>query len=299
MLFEGKSAQDDPVTEGNEAGFMADVVEASKTTPVIVDFWAPWCGPCKTLTPALEEAVRAQNGRVRLVKINVDENQALAGQMRVQSIPTVVAVVDGRSVDGFQGALPPGQVKEFVTRIAGMGEAAGGLEEALDAAEQMLAEGAVADAAQTFAAVLGEDAENVRAMAGLARAQLAAGDRAKAEQILAMVPDAKATDKHVLAAKAELELSGQAAEPGEVAALRARLEADPADLQARYDLALALSANRQAEEAVEHLLEIFRRDREWQEEAAKTQLLKVFDMLGPSDPVTLKGRRRLSSMIFA
>jgi putative thioredoxin len=287
------------VSDGSEATFMADVVEASREVPVIVDFWAPWCGPCKTLGPALEAAVKAERGKVRLVKIDVDQNQRIAQQMRIQSIPAVYAFVDGRPVDGFMGALPPGQVKEFVARIAGMGGPAASLDEALSAAEAMLAEGAAAEAAQVFAQILQEEPENVRAIAGLARAYVLAGDLDHAGQMLARVPPAKANDPAVLAAKAEIELAHQSADAGEVGHLRAAVAHDPHSRQARYDLALALVAEKKTEEAVDVLLELFRLDREWNEGAAKTQLFKLFDMLGPKDPVTLKGRRRLSSMIFA
>ncbi|HEU0220736.1 MAG TPA: co-chaperone YbbN [Paracoccaceae bacterium] len=296
---EGGAAAADFVKEGSEASFVADVIEASREVPVIVDFWATWCGPCKTLGPALEAAVRAQRGKVRMVKIDVDRNQRIAAQMRIQSIPAVYAFVDGRPVDGFMGALPQSQVKEFVERIAGMGHAAASLDEALQVAEEMLAEGAVADAAQTFAAILAEERENVRAIAGLARAHVAASEIERARQVLAMVPAAKAGDPAVLAAKAEIELAEQSAEAGEVGELRAWVEKHPDDLQARFDLALALIGARRIEEAMEALLEIFRRDREWKDGAAKAQLFKLFDMLGPKDPLTLKGRRRLSSMIFA
>lgn len=299
MQGQGGSAQMDLIRDGSEQTFMADVIEASREVPVIVDFWAPWCGPCKTLGPAIEAAVRAERGKVRLVKIDVDKNQRIAAQMRIQSIPAVYAFVDGRPVDGFMGALPPGQVKEFVTRIAGMGGAAAGLEEALEAAEQMLAEGAVADAAQTFGAILQEEPESLRALAGLVRCYVAAGNVEQAEQLLAGVPAGKANDPHVLAAKAEIELARASSEAGEVGHLRALVEAEPANLQARFDLATALIGAKKTEEAVDQLLELFRRDREWNDGAAKAQLFKLFDLLGPKDPLTLKGRRRLSSMIFA
>ncbi len=299
MLGQGMTADQAFVREGTEASFMADVIDASREVPVIVDFWAPWCGPCKTLGPALEAAVKALKGKVRMVKVDVDQNQRLATQMRIQSIPAVYAFVDGRPVDGFVGAQSPAQIKDFVARVANMGSAAAGLEDALAAAEQMLAEGAVSDAAQTFAAVLGEEPENTRAIGGFARAHIATGDFERAEQVLAMAPAGKENDPYILAARAEIELAAASAEAGEVGVLKAAVEASPDDHQARFDLALALIGNRQTDEAVEALLEIFRRDREWNEGAAKTQLFKIFDMLGPKDPLTLKGRRRLSSMIFA
>jgi putative thioredoxin len=298
MQLQGNGAAD-LVRDGSEATFMADVVEASKTTPIIVDFWATWCGPCRTLGPSIEAAVKAERGKVRLVKIDVDKNQRIAQQMRIQSIPAVYAFVDGRPVDGFMGALPPSQVKEFVTRIAGMGPAAASLDEALDAADRMLAEGALADAAETFAAIMQEEPENLRAITGMARTYVAAGDLDQAAQMLGRVPKGRENDPQVLAARAQIDLARQSAEAGEVGQLRAAVERDPGNLQARYDLAVALIGARRNEEAVEALLEIFRRDREWNGGAAKTQLFKLFDMLGPKDPLTLKGRRRLSSMIFA
>jgi putative thioredoxin len=294
-----RTAQPDPVMDSSEAGFANDVIEASRTVPVIVDFWATWCGPCKTLGPSIEAAVRAQRGKVRLVKIDVDKNQRISQQMRIQSIPAVYAFVDGRPVDGFMGALPPGQVKEFVERVAGMGPAAESLDEALAAADAMLAEGAVADAAQTFAAILAEEPGNAHAIAGLARSHVAAGDTARAEQVLAMVPKEKSSDPAVLAARAAIDLAVAGSEAGDVRALRAAVEAEPGDLQARFDLATALAAARKNEEAIDLLLDLFRRDREWNEGAAKTQLFKLFDSLGPKHEAVLKGRRRLSSMIFA
>jgi putative thioredoxin len=265
-----------PVTDATDASFMADVIEASRETPVIVDFWAPWCGPCKQLTPLLEQAVQASRGAVRLVKVNIDENQQVAAQLRVQSIPAVFAFAGGQPVDGFMGAKPASEVAAFVKKLAGMG-GNNGLDEALTQAEEMLETGAAADAAEIFAAVLGEDPANARALGGLALSLLGAGD---------------------IERRAAVELAEQTQDTGEEAELKARLEANPDDHQARYDLALALLAGKDREGAVEALLELFRRDREWNDGAAKEQLFKLFDSFGPKDPLTLNGRRRLSSMIF-
>ena len=289
-------AQD--ITEGSDAGFLADVVEASREVPVIVDFWATWCGPCKTLTPAIEAAVRKQAGKVRLVKIDVDKNPAYAAQLRVQSIPTVYAFWQGQPVDGFQGALPPSQVDAFVSKVAALA-GDGGLAEAIEAAEAMLAEGAAVEAAETFAAILQEEPENPQAYAGLIRATILAGDLDAAEAILNGAPAAIAAHPAMEAARAQLGLARQALSAGPVADLQARVAANPADHGARFDLATALHAQGRVEEAVAELLEIFRRDREWSDGAAKAQLFTIFDALPPKDPVALAGRRRLSSMIFA
>ena len=299
---QGAAQQGDLIKDGSEASFMADVVEASQQVPVIVDFWAPWCGPCKTLGPALEKAVTEAGGKVRMVKVNVDENQQLAAQLRIQSLPTVYAFWQGQPADGFQGALPPGEVKQFVSRVAAMaggGAEGGGLAEAVTAAEQMLDEGAASDAAQTFAAILGEDQNNAAAFAGLVRAHIAMNELDKAEALLANAHAEVSKAPELEAARAKLDLARQAAEAGPVDALRAKVEANPEDHQARFDLANALYATGQVEDAVEQLLELFRRDREWNDGAAKTQLFTIFDALKPNDPIAQKGRRRLSSMIFA
>ena len=286
------------VKDTTDQSFMADVIEASREAPVIVDFWAPWCGPCKTLGPMLEQAVLATKGKVRMVKVNVDQHQMVASQLRVQSIPAVFAFLDGQPVDGFMGAVTASEIKAFVDRLV-QAAGDGGLDAALDAADQMLAQGAIADAAQTYAAVLGEEPENARAIGGAARAALAAGDREKARALLDAAPARLANDPAIAAARAEIDLAEQAEGAGEAAELRARVEAAPDDLQARYDLALALVAHGDRAGAVDELLELFRRDREWNDGAAKEQLMKLFDTLGPKDPVTKSGRRRLSSMIFS
>ena len=289
----------DLVKDATDATFTADVIEASRETPVIVDFWAPWCGPCKQLTPVLEEAVKAARGAVKMVKVDIDQNQQVAAQMRVQSIPAVFGFFGGQPVDGFMGAQPASEIKAFVKRLADLGGTGNGLDEALDQGEEMLDQGAAADAAQVFAAVLAEDAANARALGGLARAELAVGDIARARQTLDMAPPEIAADPAIIAARSAIELAEQTQDTGEEADLKARLEANPDDHQARYDLALALLAGKDREGAVETLLELFRRDAEWNDGAAKEQIFKLFDSFGPKDPLTLTGRRRLSSMIFA
>lgn len=292
----------DLIKDGSEATFMADVVEASQTTPVIVDFWAPWCGPCKTLGPMLEDAVRAAKGAVKMVKVNVDEAQMIAGQLQIQSIPTVYAFWKGQPVDGFQGALPGSEITAFVERVikAAGGEAPGdSLNDAVAAAEEMLTEGAAVDAAQTFVAILGEDPAHAAAYAGLVRAHIAMDDLDQAEAILNGAPAEISTGPELEAAHAQLQLARQAADAGPVAELRAAVEANPDDHQARFDLAQALHANGDAEGAVDALLDLFRRDAEWNDGAAKAQLFTIFEALKPNDPVVLNGRRKLSSMIFA
>ncbi|MEM6904750.1 MAG: tetratricopeptide repeat protein [Pseudomonadota bacterium] len=288
----------DLVKDATDQSFMVDVIEASREAAIVVDFWAPWCGPCKQLTPVLEAAVKEMRGQVKLVKVNIDENQMVAGQLRVQSIPAVFGFVGGQPVDAFMGAVTPGEAKAFVERLAKMaGEDP--LEAALDEAEKMLDQGALADAVQTFAAILAEVPATPRAHAGLVRAELIQGDIEKAKAVLAAVPAELAEDPTIQAVRSAVELTEAAAGAGEVGQLRSALEANPDDHQARFDLATALMGSGDNQGAVDELLELFRRDRDWNESAAKEQLFKLFDSLGAKDPVALAGRRRLSSMIFS
>ena len=300
MLGLGEKPQSDAnlIKDATEATFMADVIEASREVPVIVDFWATWCGPCKTLGPMLEAAVTAAKGKVKMVKVDVDQNQRIAAQLRIQSIPTVYAFWQGQPVDGFQGAVPASELKAFIDRVSALG-GDGGLAEAIQAAEDMLAEGAAVDAAETFAAILGEEPENAAAYGGLIRAHIALSNLEQAEAFIAAAPEKVAKSKELDAARAQLELAKQAANAGPEADLRAAVEANPNDHQARYDLAAALLAAGNPKEAVDQLLELFRRDREWNDGAAKAQLFTIFDALKPQDPIVLAGRRKLSSMIFA
>lgn len=290
---------DDLVKDSTDATFVQDVAEGSKEVPIIVDFWAPWCGPCKTLGPLLEAAVKKLNGRVKMVKVDVDQNPGVAQQLQIQSLPTVYAFFNGQPVDGFQGALPPAEVEAFVNKIADLaGEPDNGLDDAIEAAETMLTDGEAADAAETFAAILEEDASNAAAFGGLARALIVQGDTEQAEAVLNGAPAEISDAAPIETARAALELAKQAAGAGPVDELRAAVEADENDHQARFDLAVALAATGDNEAAVEHLLTLFGKDRNWNDEAAKTQLFTVFDALKPTDPVVLNGRRRLSSMIF-
>ena len=294
---------DNTVIDGTDAGFMTDVIDASQSTPVIVQFTAPWCGPCRTLGPQLEEAVRKTGGKVRMVRINIDENPQIAGQLRVQSIPAVFGFADGQPVDGFMGAQTPSQIDAFLQKLMQAGGGAGGEEEQidamLDAADEAVSQGGAGEAAQVYAQILGVKPENLRAITGLARCYAASGDLARARETLDMVPADKADDPQVAQVRSMIELSETAGNADEAAALAATVAAEPDNHQARMDYALALVGSGENEQAIGELLTLFQRDSEWNEGAAREQLFKIFDALGPADPLTLKGRRRLSSLMFA
>ena len=289
------------VKEVSEATFMQDVVEASKERPVIVDFWAPWCGPCKTLGPQLEEAVKASNGAVTMAKVNVDENQAIAGQMQVQSIPTVFAFSNGQPVDGFQGAVSASEIKAFVDRVvaANGGEVESGLDSAVASAEQMLDDGEFEAAIETFSAILEEDANNIKSYIGLIKCHIAVGDLDQAEAILNGIPLEISQSPEIEAVHAQIELAKQARDAGPINELALLVEKNPDDNDARFKLAQALHGAGQVEDAVDQLLELFKRDREWNDGAAKGQLFTIFEALEPNNEIVLNGRRKLSSLIFA
>ena len=289
------------IKEVSEATFMQDVIEASKEKPVIVDFWAPWCGPCKTLGPQLEEAVKAANGAITMAKVNVDENQMIAGQMQVQSIPTVFAFVNGQPVDGFQGAVSGSEIKAFVERViaANGGEVENSLDSAIKSAEQMLIEGDFEAAVETFSAILEEDANNLKSYIGLIKSHIALDDLDQAEAILNGAPIEISQSPEIESVHAQIELAKQAREAGPINDLVFLVEKKPDDHDSRFKLAQALHGAGQIEEAVDQLLELFKRDREWNDGAAKSQLFTIFEALEPNNSIVLSGRRKLSSMIFA
>jgi putative thioredoxin len=278
--------------------FVKDVIEESKRQPVLIDFWAPWCGPCKQLTPVLEKAVRAAKGKVKLVKMNIDEHPAIPGQMGIQSIPAVVAFVNGQPADGFMGALPESQVVAFLERLT-KDRIGGETQDLLKAAEAALAAGDAAGAADLYAQLLAEDNSNVQALAGLARCYVETGAIDQARQTLALVPDSKGNEASVVAARAALDLAEQAKSLGPVAELERKVAANPLDHQARFDFALALNGKGQRLDALEQLISIVKRDRKWNDDGARKQLVQFFDAWGPADEATIEGRKRLSSILFA
>ena len=286
------------VKDTTTQGFMKDVIEESKRQPVLVDFWAPWCGPCKQLTPVLEKAVKAAKGKVKLAKMNIDEHPAIPGQMGIQSIPAVIAFSNGQPVDGFMGALPEGQVIAFLERIT-KGAVRAEDKDLLKAADALLAQGNATGAAEMYAQLLAEDTSNIDALAGLARAYVQTGALERAKQTLALVPEAKRNEAAVAAARAALEVAEQAKSLGPVTELEQKMMADPQNHQARFDLAVALNAKGKREDAVKHLIEIVKRDRKWNDDGARKQLVQFFEAWGPTDPATVEGRKRLSSILFS
>jgi putative thioredoxin len=299
MLQQAQTAAADTlVKETTTQTFVKDVVEESKRQPVLIDFWAPWCGPCKQLTPVLEKAVRAAKGKVKLVKMNIDEHPAIPGQMGIQSIPAVIAFVNGQPADGFMGALPESQVVAFLERLT-KDTIGGDAKDLLKAADTALADGDAATAANLYAELLAEDNGNVQALAGLTRCYVETGALEQAQQTLALIPDSKRNEPSVAAALAALQLAEQAKTLGPIAELEQKVAANPLDHQARFDLALALNGKGQRLDALEQLIGIVRRDRKWNDDGARKQLIQFFDAWGPADEATIEGRKRLSSILFA
>ena len=294
-------AAPDLIKETTTQTFVKDVIEESKRQPVLIDFWAPWCGPCRQLTPILEKAVRAAKGKVKLVKMNIDEHPAIPGQMGIQSIPAVIAFVNGQPADGFMGAVPESQVTAFINKVSAAMPGAGGpdIAEILKEAEAVLAEGDPATAAQIYAEVLAADAANIPAIAGLAKSYMATGAIDQAKQTLAMVPESKRNDPAVKAVQAAIDLAEQAKSLGPVTELEQKVAANPLDHQARFDLATALNASGNRGEATQQLLEIVKRDRKWNEDGARKQLVQFFDAWGPTDEATVEGRKKLSTILFS
>jgi putative thioredoxin len=294
-------AAPDLIKETTTQTFVKDVIEESKRQPVLIDFWAPWCGPCRQLTPIIEKAVRAANGKVKLVKMNIDEHPAIPGQMGIQSIPAVIAFVDGKPADGFMGAVPESQVTAFINKLTAGRPGAGepNIAEILQEADAVLAEGDPATAAQIYAEVLAADPTNIAALAGLSKCYVATGAIEQAKQTLAMVPESKRGDAAVKAVQAALDLAEQAKAVGPVTELEGKVAANPLDPQARFDLATALNAAGKRGDATQHLLEIVKRDRKWNEDGARKQLVQLFEAWGPADEATVEGRKRLSTILFS
>jgi putative thioredoxin len=296
----GGGAAAAPVADVTTANFMAEVVDASFEQPVIVDFWAPWCGPCKQLGPILEKVVRGAGGAVRMVKLNIDENPEIAQQMRIQSIPAVYAFKEGRPVDGFVGALPESQVRQFVERLGGAAVGPSPIEQAMTMAKEAAQGGDHASAMGIYSQILQRESDNPEALAGMARALIARGETGEAQELLDGLTKEVAKHAEIAAARSALELAveGQKA-MGSVGQLRARLDLNPDDHEARFELATALFGAGERESAIDELLTLFRRDRAWDDQAARRQLVKFFEVMGPTDPLTLSGRRRLSSLMFS
>ncbi|MGP9814148.1 thioredoxin [Rhodopseudomonas sp. NSM] len=293
-------AAPDLIKDTTTQTFVQDVIEESKRQPVLIDFWAPWCGPCRQLTPMLEKAVNAAGGKVKLVKMNIDEHPSIPGQMGIQSIPAVIAFVDGRPADGFMGAVPESQVTAFIEKLtAGVPGGAPTAAELLQEAEAVLAEGDPSTAIAIYAEVLRADATNVEAIAGLARCYMQSGAADEAKKILEQVPENRREDAAVKAVQAMIDLAEQAEQVGPIAELEQKVAADPLDHQARFDLATALNAAGRRDEATTHLLEIVRRDRKWNEDGARKQLVQLFEAWGPVDDATVEGRKRLSTILFS
>ena len=301
IVEQGSAPAPDLIKETTTQTFVKDVIEESKRQPVLIDFWAPWCGPCRQLTPIIEKAVRAAGGKVKLVKMNIDEHPAIPGQMGIQSIPAVIAFVNGQPADGFMGAVPESQVTAFINKLtAGMPDTGQpNIAEILQEAEAVLAEGDPAGAAQIYAEVLVVDATNIPALAGLAKCYVATGAVEQAKQTLAMVPESKRNDAAVKAVQAALDLAEQAQAVGPVTELEQKVAANPLDHQARFDLATALNASGHRTEATEQLLAIIKRDRKWNEDGARKQLVQFFEAWGPTDEATVEGRKRLSTILFS
>ena len=292
------AAQSAPVKDITTQTFMKDVIEESKRQPVLVDFWAEWCGPCKQLAPVLEKVVRAAKGKVKLVKMDIDKHPSIPGQLGIQSIPAVFAFVNGQPVDGFLGALPESQITAFIERIT-KGRISGEEKDLLQHADEALAKGDAAGAAELYARVLAQDSGNVAALAGLARSYVRTGAIEQAKQTLALVPEAKRNDSAVAAARTALDLAEQAKSVGPLSELEQKVASNPLDHQARFDLAVALNGKGRRAEALDHLIEIVKRDRKWKEDGARKQLVQFFEAWGPTDEATVNGRKRLSSILFS